>query len=330
MTTVENITYAWGDSRRFNSYSGYFRRIFGGRVQKLSIDAGFSCPNRDGKLNTGGCTFCNNNAFNPSYCMPEKSISQQLEEGITFHEWRYKKSGRYLAYFQAYSNTYAPLEVLKERYQEALSHPQVVGLVIGTRPDCVDEDKLNYIATLAQEHFVAVEYGIESCYDETLKRVHRGHSFAQTRWAIEQTAKRGIHVGGHMIMGLPGESNALLMQQATLINQLPLNTLKLHQLQILKGSLMEEDYKLHPENYRSFELEEYIRLVADFLEILNPEISMERFAGEVPPRFQAAPERSWRRADGRLIRNEEIPVLVENELKRRDSWQGKYYQEPEK
>lgn len=321
-STLAHI-YPWGDQRPYNSYSRYFKQLFGGRVQKLSIDAGFSCPNRDGTLNRGGCTFCNNDAFNPSYCMPQKSITQQLNEGIEFHEWRYSKNMGYLAYFQAYSNTYAPLEVLKSRYEEALAHPQVVGLVIGTRPDCVDDAKLDYIASLAKKCYVAVEYGIESCYNETLALVHRGHTMECTMEAIRKTSERGIHCGGHLILGLPGETQQMLVQQCEVLNALPLDTIKLHQLQILNGSLMAVDYAEHPEQYSSFKLEEYISLVSDIVERLRPNMVIERFAGEVPPRCQAAPERSWRRPDGRLIRNEEIPTLVERELKRRGSWQGR-------
>lgn len=301
--------------------------MFGTRVQKLSIDAGFCCPNRDGTLNTGGCTFCNNDAFNPSYCQPEKSITQQLDEGIEFHEWRYRKAGRYLAYFQAYSNTYAPLEVLKDRYEEALRHEGVVGLVIGTRPDCVDETKLDYIATLAQRHYVAVEYGIESCYDKTLVRIHRGHDYACTVRAVEATARRGIHCGGHLILGLPGESREEMLAEAEMLSALPLESVKLHQLQILHGSLMAQEWakgEATAENgwLPPFGLEEYIGLVCDFVERLRPDMVVERFAGEVPPRFQAAPERSWRRDDGRLIRNEEIPQRVTAELEKRGTWQG--------
>ena len=296
-------------------------------MQKLSIDAGFCCPNRDGTLNTGGCTFCNNDAFNPSYCQPEKSITQQLDEGIEFHEWRYRKTGRYLAYFQAYSNTYAPLEVLKDRYEEALRHEGVVGLVIGTRPDCVDEAKLDYIATLAQRHYVAVEYGIESCYDKTLVRIHRGHDYACTVRAVEATARRGIHCGGHLILGLPGESREEMLAEAEMLSALPLESVKLHQLQILQGSLMAQEWargEATAENgwLPPFGLEEYIGLVCDFVERLRPDMVVERFAGEVPPRFQAAPERSWRRDDGRLIRNEEIPQRVTAELEKRGTWQG--------
>lgn len=308
--------------RRYNSYSNYFKQLFGTRMQKLSIDIGFSCPNRDGTLSRGGCTFCNNDAFNPSYCQPQKSITQQLNEGIEFHQWRYRKAGRYLAYFQAYSNTYAPLDVLRQRYEEALSHPLVDGLIIGTRPDCVDEAKLDYIASLAKKYYVAVEYGIESCFDDTLEKVRRGHNFATTRWAIESTTRRHIHCGGHLILGLPGETTERMLQMVDIINSLPLDSVKFHQLQILKGSLMEVEYLQHPEMFPCFLLEDYIQLVSNIVERLRPDIVIERFAGEVPPRFQVAPERSWRRPDGRLIRNEEIPMLIENELKRRGTYQG--------
>ncbi|MDE5695403.1 MAG: TIGR01212 family radical SAM protein, partial [Alistipes sp.] len=214
--------YAWGDERRYNSYAGYFRRLFGGRVQKLSVDAGFTCPNRDGTIARGGCTFCNNGAFTPSYCTPSKSIRQQIEEGIEFHRRRYREALRYLVYFQSFSNTYAPLDRLRELYGEALAYPQVAGIVVGTRPDCVDEAKLDYFAGLARERYVAIEYGIESTSDETLRAVDRGHDFAAAERAVRMTAERGLHVGAHFILGLPGESDAMLVAQTARINALPL------------------------------------------------------------------------------------------------------------
>ena len=224
--------YAWGDNRRFNSYSGYFRRMFGCRVQKLSVDAGFTCPNRDGTISGGGCTFCNNGAFTPSYCVPAKGVRRQIEEGIEFHRRRYRTASKYLVYFQSFSNTYAPLERLKEVYGEALAHPDVAGIVVGTRPDCVDAEKLDYFAELARGRYVAVEYGIESTRDETLRAVNRGHDFACVRRAVEMTAARGLHVGAHFILGLPGETDAMLLEQVAAINSLPLTTLKFHQLQV--------------------------------------------------------------------------------------------------
>ena len=305
---------------RYNSYASYFKSLFGGRAQKLSIDGGFSCPNRDGTKGTGGCTFCNNEAFNPSYCREAKSITEQIDEGIKFHRWRYRKSACYLAYFQTYSNTYAPLEELKRRYEEALSHPMVSGIIIGTRPDCVDDEKLDYIALLKKSGFVGLEYGIESCYDRTLEAVGRGHDFATTRRAVEATAKRGIHCGGHFILGLPGESIEEMVASAETINTLQLNTVKFHQLQILNGTRLAEE-PLERRGH-AFELDEYISLVCDIVERLRPDIAIERFAGEVPPRYQAMPERAWKRPDGRLVRNEEIGAMIEAELTRRDSRQG--------
>ena len=216
--------YAWGDNRRFNSYSGYFRRMFGCRVQKLSVDAGFTCPNRDGTISGGGCTFCNNGAFTPSYCVPAKGVRRQVEEGIEFHRRRYRTASKYLVYFQSFSNTYAPLERLKEVYGEALAHPDVAGIVVGTRPDCVDAEKLDYFAELARGRYVAVEYGIESTRDETLRAVNRGHDFACARRAVEMTAARGLHVGAHFILGLPGETDAMLLEQVAAINSLPNTT----------------------------------------------------------------------------------------------------------
>ena len=198
--------YPWGHERRFNAYSNYFRSLYGARVQKVSIDAGFTCPNRDGTRGTGGCTYCNNDAFNPSYCIPEKSVSQQIEEGIQFHKWRYNEAVSYLAYFQAYSNTYAPVEKLRRLYSEALEYPGVIGLIIGTRPDCIDDEKLTLLKELSDKYYVAIEYGIESCYNRTLSRINRGHTFEEAVQAVEQTSALGIKTGAHFIFGLPGES----------------------------------------------------------------------------------------------------------------------------
>lgn len=311
---------------RYNSYSAYFKHNYGTRLQKLSVDAGFSCPNRNPHDRTkGGCTFCNNQAFNPSYCSPQKSITQQLDEGIEFHQHRYRNAEGYLAYFQPYSNTFAPVDKLKDIYSEALAHPKVKGLIIGTRPDCVDDAKLDLIASLASvpHRFVAIEYGIESCYDATLDAIRRGHDFQATRHAINLTAERGIHCGVHLVLGLPGESHDMILAEADIINSLPINSLKLHQLQVIKGTPMADG---NAQAGNSFRLDEYISLVCDFVERLRPDILIERFAGEVPPRFQAFPERSWRRPDGRLLRNEQIPPMVNNELVRRGTCQGYHYQ----
>ena len=310
--------YPWNHSRRFNAYANYFRNQFGERVQKLSIDAGFTCPNRDGNVGLGGCTYCNNDAFNPSYCLPQKSVLQQIDEGIEFHTKRYRRAEKYLAYFQAFSNTYAPLEKLKGIYNQALEHPAIAGLVIGTRPDCMDEEKLDYFAGLSKNKYLIIEYGIESCYDKTLEIINRGHNFETLVQMLQLTADKGIKTGGHIIFGLPGETRNEMLAEAEILSKLPLNNIKFHQLQIIKGTFMETDYKQNPQNYNFFQLEDYIEFMVDFLEKLNPAFLVERFAGEVPPRFLAGP--GWG-----LIRNDEILQKIEKKLEERDTWQGKFY-----
>ena len=308
--------YDFPDGKRYNSFVGYFKRRYGERLQKIVLDAGFTCPNRDGKVGKGGCTYCDNSAFHPSYSTPGKSIRQQLDEGIEFHKVRYRTTEHYLAYFQAYSNTYAPLERLRQLYEEALSHPQVVGIVIGTRPDCVDEAKLDYLAELAQKHVVIVEYGIESCYDVTLRRINRGHDFETARRAVEMTAERGIDVGVHFILGLPGETRQMMLDACRMINELPVRSVKFHQLQIVKGTRMEREYAERPEDFERFSLDEYLDFFVDMLERLRPTLSIERFVGEVPPRF--VNETPWG-----LIRNVELLRLLDLRLEERATWQGR-------
>ena len=308
--------YPWGDQRRFNSYAAYFRRLFGGRVQKLSVNAGFTCPNRDGTVSTGGCTFCNNSAFTPSYCMPEKSVRQQLEEGIEFHANRYRRAGKYLAYFQSFSNTHAPVERLREIYSQVFGLEQIVGIVVGTRPDCIDAERLDLFAELAERYYVAIEYGVESCYDRTLREINRGHTFGDARRAIAMTAERGIHTGAHFIMGLPGESREMLLDQCAAINSLRLDTVKFHQLQIFRDTAMGDDYDLHPQRYRLFGMDEYVDLMVDITARLRPSLVIERFASEAPPRFvKVSP---WG-----LVRNEQLLAMYEKRLAQRDVWQSK-------
>ena len=308
--------YGFPDGKRYNSFVGYFKRKYGERLQKIVLDAGFTCPNRDGKVGRGGCTYCDNAAFHPSYSTSGKSLHQQMDEGIEFHKVRYRTTEHYLAYFQAYSNTYAPLERLKTLYEEALSHPQVVGIVIGTRPDCVDEEKLDYLAQLAKNHIVIVEYGIESCYDTTLLRINRGHDFETARRAVQMTADRGIDVGVHFILGLPGETKQMMLDTCALINALPIRSVKFHQLQIVKGTRMEQEYAEHPEDFERFSLDGYLDFFVDMLERLRPDIYIERFVGEVPPRF--VNETPWG-----LIRNVELIRLLDKRLEERQTWQGR-------
>ena len=308
------------DGRRFNSYSNYFKKQFGGRVQKISIDAGFSCPNRDGRISTGGCTFCSNEAFNPSYCRPEKSIRQQIEEGIGFHRRRYRRANKYLAYFQPFSNTYKPIEELKNIYEQALEVPEIIGIVIGTRPDLVDNGILQLLKEIQKTHYLMLEYGVESVYDETLTRINRGHDFATAEKAVQLTAHYGIPCGAHFIFGLPGESKETMLRAADIISQLPLTTVKFHQLQIFKGTKMAEEYLQHPEHFHLFDLEEYIDFVVDFAERLNPNIVIERFAGEVPPRYLIS--EPWMK-----LRYDEVLVRIEKRMVERGTWQGRLYQQ---
>lgn len=310
--------YPWGDNRRFNSYSGYFRRTFGERVQKLSVDAGFTCPNRDGTLSRGGCTFCNNGAFTPSYCTPAKSIRRQIEEGIAFHRNRYRSSSRYLVYFQSYSNTYASVERLRALYAEALACPGVAGIVVGTRPDCVDEQKLDLLAELAHTRYVAVEYGIESTSDATLRAVNRGHDFACARQAVEHTARRGLAVGAHFILGLPGETDGMLLRQTELINALPLTTVKFHQLQVFRGTAMAREYDADPTRFRFWEIDEYLDLFVEILRRLRPDLVVERFASEAPPRYHYG--RNWG-----LVRNEQLLSMLEKRLEEKNAYQGEFF-----
>jgi radical SAM protein (TIGR01212 family) len=327
-------SYGFPDGKRYNSFVGYFKRKYGERLQKIVLDAGFTCPNRDGKAGRGGCTYCDNAAFHPSYSTAGKSLHQQLDEGIEFHKVRYRTTEHYLAYFQSFSNTYAPLEKLRMLYEEALSHPQVVGIVIGTRPDCVDEEKLDYLADLANGRImegwsrslsdeserkapiVIIEYGIESCYDATLQRINRGHDFETARKAVEMTAGRGLDVGAHFILGLPGETRQMMQDSCALINSLPLRSVKFHQLQIVKGTKMEHEYADRPEDFERFGLDEYLDFFVDMLERLRPDLFIERFVGEVPPRF--VNETPWG-----LIRNAELLRMLEKRLEEKDTWQGR-------
>ena len=311
--------YPWQSERRFNSYAEYFKRTFGERVQKVTINAGFSCPNRDGSISTGGCTYCDNAAFTPSYCNPDKTITTQINEGIEFHKNRYRRASKYLAYFQSYSNTYAPLNVLQDCYNEALNHPDVAGVVIGTRPDCIDKEKLDYFSRLSKQYYVMLEYGVESCNEQTLLHVNRGHTFEQACHTIHLTRQAGIKTGAHFIFGLPDETPQQWMQWADIISRLPVDTVKFHQLQIIKNTAMAEEYALYPERFYSFSLPEYVDFMVVFLEHLSPDIVVERFAGEVPPRFLNG--NPWG-----LIRNDQIIIAVEKELAKRNTCQGRLWQ----
>ena len=270
----------------YREFGSWLQGRFGCKVQKISVNAGFTCPNRDGTVGWGGCTFCNNQTFNPAYCTPSKSVSRQIEEGKAFFSRKYPDM-KYLAYFQAYTNTYGSLGHLRSVYEEALGVEDVVGIVIGTRPDCMPPDLLQYLADLSSRTFLIVEYGVESASEDTLLRINRGHTFAVSADAICRTAEKGIMVGAHLILGFPWERRAELMRQAKVIAGLPLTTLKLHQLQIIRGTRLAEEYASHP--WHVFTAEEYADLVLEYISHLPPNLVLERFVSQSPPEYVVAP-----------------------------------------
>ena len=288
---------------KYVEFGPWLQSELGCKVQKISVNAGMTCPNRDGTLGTGGCTFCNNQTFNPAYCRTEKSVTQQLEEGKQFFARKYPAM-KYLAYFQAYTNTYAELDRLVSLYEEALRVPDVVGLVIGTRPDCMSDNLLDYLEELNRRTFLIVEYGVESANDETLLRINRGHTFRQSCEAIRRTAERGIRVGAHVILGFPWEPFDELMRQAEEIGCLPLTTLKLHQLQIIRGTQLARDYAEHP--WAVPTAEEYINLVLHYISRLPYGLVMERFVSQSPPEMVIAPQ--WG------LKNHEFANLLRNRM----------------
>lgn len=301
---------------RYQDFSAFLAGRFRTKVQKVSVNAGFTCPNRDGRVGVGGCTYCNNQTFNPAYCRTEKSVAQQVEEGKAFFARKYPAM-KYLAYFQAYTNTYGATDALRQLYEEALSVDGVVGLVIGTRPDCMSDALLDYLEQLGRRTFVLVEYGIESTSDATLKRINRGHDFACTQEAVHRTADRGLLVGGHVILGLPGEGHDELMRQAEEISALPLDTLKMHQLQLIRGTRMAEEYARHPEDFRLYTADEYIDLAIDYVEHLRPGLVLERFVSQSPKEWLIAPD--WG------LKNHEFTAKVRRRMEERDAWQGKQW-----
>ena len=272
---------------QYNDFGTWLRKQFPDfRVQKISIDAGFTCPNRDGRISTGGCTYCDNRTFNPSYCDRNKSIREQLKEGKNFFNRKYSDM-KYLAYFQAFTNTYGSVDLLKKLYEEALQEEDIVGLVIGTRPDCISTPLLDYLERLSRQTFLIVEYGIESANNDTLRRINRGHTFECSKKAVEMTAERGILTGGHIILGLPGEDREESLRQAPIISSLPLNILKIHQMQIIKGTRLAEEYLQNP--FPLYTVEEYVRLIADYISLLRKDLVLERFVSQSPPELLIAP-----------------------------------------
>ena len=295
----------------YYDYGTWIRSRFPFRVQKISVDAGFTCPNRDGRLSTGGCIYCDNRTFNPSYCQRHDSITRQLEAGKLFFARKYPEM-KYLAYFQAYTNTYASLDHLEALYEEALRVQDVVGIVIGTRPDCISDKLLDYLETLNQRCFLIVEYGVESANDETLRRINRGHTFEQSRQAIIKTHERGILTGAHIILGLPGEEAEENLRQAPVISSLPIDILKIHQMQIIRGTRLAEMFEREP--FHVYDVDEYIRLIASYIQRLRKDLILERFVSQSPKDMRIAPQ--WG------LKNHEFTDRLNNYLKEHDIHQG--------
>ena len=304
--------FAWGTNRRYNAYVDYLKARFGSRVQKVIVDAGFSCPNRDGSKGYGGCIYCNNESFKPPYCQPQMSVKEQVAAGIEYLSRRYKVN-RFIAYFQPYSNTYAPLSRLQELYRQALEHPQVIGLAIGTRSDCVDEEKIGFLQQLARDYYVTIEYGLESPYDKTLQWINRQHDFQNWAEAVRLTAGRGIHICAHVILGFPGESREEMLETARIVSDYPLDYLKIHHLHIVKNTVLANRYRESP--FPLLDYRAYIDLVVEFIRRLRPDIKIQRLVGETHPRILIAP--NWG------LRADVIQRHIEEEMERRDVWQGK-------
>lgn len=272
----------------YTTYSDYMKQFFSERIQKIAVTAGFSCPNRDGKLGVGGCIFCNNKSFTPDYCLHGESITEQIEKGLKFfsHKPEYKK---FIVYFQAFSNTYGTLEQIKARYEEALRHPNVVGLSIGTRPDCLPDEVLDYIAELSKKYFILLEIGVESSHDKTLKLINRGHDYKTAEDAIFRAQKCGIRTAVHFILGLPGETREDILETAHKIAKLPIDVVKLHQLQIIKNTALADLYEKDPASVPLFTLDEYLDLCAEIVNIIPEHICIERFVSQSPPELRLAP-----------------------------------------
>jgi len=299
-------------TRRYNAFGQYMKDLYGRPVYKVNVDAGFTCPNRDGSLATGGCIYCNNDSFRPSACTSTTSLHDQIEKGIPYLRSRYGAE-RFIVYFQPYTNTYASVEVLERLYREALDNPGVVGLAIGTRPDCVDAEKIALLATLSRDHFILVEYGLQSIYDTTLAFINRGHDFACFKNALALTIGRGIHVGAHLILGFPTETRKEMLDMADVISDLPIEFLKVHQLQVVKETALADLYAKKP--FATFGYHEYIEMLADFLERLSPDIVLQRLFAAAPDEILIAPV--WNKTRSELLRD------LDTFMEQRGSYQGK-------
>ena len=299
-------------ARRYSAFGQYMKDLYREPVYKVNVDAGFTCPNRDGSVATGGCIYCNNDSFRPTVCTSSASLREQIEKGIPYLRSRYGAE-KFVVYFQPYTNTYAPVDVLERLYRDALDNPGVVGIAVGTRPDCVDEEKIALLEALARDSFVLVEYGLQSVHDKTLEFINRGHDYARFKSAVALTAGRGIHIGAHIILGFPTETREQMLGMADELSRLPIEFLKIHQLQVVKDTALADLYAEKP--FAVFEYHEYIEMLADFLERLSRHIVLQRLFAAAPDEILITPV--WSKTRSELLRD------LDAFMEQRGSFQGK-------
>ena len=295
----------------FNSYGSYLRRRFGFRISKVNVDAGFTCPNRDGSKGTGGCIYCNNVSFSPKGTQSIVPMEEQIAAGMTYHRTRLG-SEKFIIYFQKYTNTYGSAALLSDLYHRALDHPDVIGISVGTRPDSLNDEALDLLTNIARTKYVCLELGLQSMDDAILNRINRGHTLEDFIEAVNRAVGRKIDICAHLIYGFPGESAAEFLKTADLMAGLPINSLKLHQLHAVEGTELAAMFRRG--DFTPLAIEEYITTVADFLELLPPRISIQRLYGSAPLEISVAPQ--WG------LKNNQMWYAVVNELTRRGSWQG--------
>lgn len=299
-------------TRRYNAFGQYMKELYHRPVYKVNVDAGFTCPNRDGSVATGGCIYCNNDSFRPSPCTSTTSLKEQIAKGIPYLRSRYGAE-QFIVYFQPYTNTYASVDILEQLYRQALDNPGVVGLAIGTRPDCVDEEKIALLERLGRDHFILIEYGLQSIYDKSLAFINRGHDYACFKQALELTAGRGIHIGAHLILGFPTETREEMLGMAGELSELPLEFLKIHQLQVIRETALADLYA--EQQFPTFGYQEYIEMLSDFLERLSPGIVLQRLFAAAPDEILIAPV--WNKTRSELLND------LDAHMARRDAFQGK-------
>lgn len=302
---------------RYYDYGEFLRSHFDVKVQKIAIDAGFKCPNRDGKRGFGGCIYCNNQSFNPSYCQTHISVREQVERGKAFFARKYPQM-KYLAYFQAYTNTYADTDKLVSLYEEALQCDDVLGLIIATRPDCVPDDLLVYLSELAKSRFVMIEYGVETSHDDTLKLINRGHTWAEVVDAATRCHNYGVMCGAHLILGLPGESLDDFIVTAQRVSDLPFSTVKLHQLQVIRGTKLEKMYESGDVDILKWSADEYVDVCLQVLQHLRSDIAVERFVSQSPGELLIYPR--WG------LKNYEFSHLLQKRMLEQNIIQGSKYE----